>query len=61
MHKYTANFEQFKRLYFAELENNPNSWQHLLLKTKSDCLVLLFFSKDKDHNNAVGLKSLFGK
>lgn len=56
-HKYPANFELFKRLYFAELENNPDSWQHLLLKTKSGCLVLLFSSKDEDHNNAVVLKS----
>lgn len=56
-HKYAANFTQFKRLYFEELENNPDSWQHLLLKVKSDCLILLFSSKDEHYNNAVVLKS----
>uniref|UniRef100_A0A3B0M6A3 Uncharacterized protein n=1 Tax=Arsenophonus endosymbiont of Trialeurodes vaporariorum TaxID=235567 RepID=A0A3B0M6A3_9GAMM len=55
-HKYLASFTQFKRLSFEELENNPDSWQHLLLKVKSDCLILLFSSKDEDHNNAVVLK-----
>lgn len=56
-HEYPAKFAQFKRLYFAELANNSDSWQHLRLKVKSDCLVLLFSSKDENHNNAVVLKS----
>ncbi|MFV9997492.1 MAG: DUF488 domain-containing protein [Arsenophonus endosymbiont of Dermacentor nuttalli] len=29
-YKYPANFAQFKRYYFDELENNPDSWKHLL-------------------------------
>ncbi|CAA2929996.1 hypothetical protein ARSQ2_01109 [Arsenophonus endosymbiont of Bemisia tabaci Q2] len=60
-HKYPENFTQFKRLSFEKLENNPDSWQYLLLKVKSDCLILLFSRKDEDNNNAIVLKSFLKK
>lgn len=47
-HKYPANFELFKRLYFAELENNADSWNIYCLKQNRVVWCFFFPAKMKN-------------
>ncbi len=51
-----AKWEEFRRRYAAELENNSDSWQPLLTEARHGTVTLLYSAHDLEHNNAVALK-----
>jgi uncharacterized protein YeaO (DUF488 family) len=51
-----ARWNEFKRRYFAELDNNPTAWSSLAELARSDDVTLLYSAKDKRHNNAEALR-----
>ncbi|HUA84689.1 MAG TPA: DUF488 family protein [Bryobacteraceae bacterium] len=48
---------EFRRKYFAELEQRPQAWAPILEVAKKGRATLLYSSRDSKHNNAVALKS----
>jgi uncharacterized protein YeaO (DUF488 family) len=51
-----ANWAEFQRRYFAQLEENPMGWQPILKAAREGTVTLVFSAKDAEHNNAVALK-----
>ncbi len=51
-----AKWEEFKRRYFAELDQKPAAWQPLLEAARKGDVVLLYSAHDQEHNNALALK-----
>jgi uncharacterized protein YeaO (DUF488 family) len=51
-----ARWEEFQRLYWAELQNKHKSVKLLRQKSAEGILTLLHAAHDKDHNGAVVLK-----
>lgn len=51
-----ARWEEFRRRYFAQLDEKPDVWQPLLDAARQGDLVLLYAARDEAHNNAVALK-----
>ncbi len=49
-------WEEFKRRYFRELEENEDSWKNLYEKLRDGRITLVYGSKDEEHNNALVLK-----
>ncbi len=49
-----AKWDEFRRRYFAELDDNPQAWQPLVADPGE--VTLLYSSRDRDHNNAVALR-----
>ncbi|ADY50699.1 protein of unknown function DUF488 [Pseudopedobacter saltans DSM 12145] len=60
-HSHPDDFAAFKKSYLKELESNPNL--DFLTKElgKHKRIILLYASKDKEHNNAVVLKEFLEK
>jgi uncharacterized protein YeaO (DUF488 family) len=56
-----AKWEEFKRRYFAELEQNPQAWQPIVQAARRGRVTLLFAAKDLEHNNAVALKAFLDR
>jgi uncharacterized protein YeaO (DUF488 family) len=52
-----ARWEEFCRRYGAELEANSEVWRLLLTMAQKQDITLLFSAHDRDHNNAVALRS----
>ena len=50
---------EFKTRYFAELDNNPQSVEQLLVHVRRDTVTLVYGAKDKEHNDAVALLEYF--
>jgi uncharacterized protein YeaO (DUF488 family) len=46
---------EFRRRYVVELDSHPQSWQPLLAGGDGD-VILLYSSRDREHNNAVALR-----
>ncbi len=51
-----AKWEEFRRRYFAELEDRPETWEQLLRAAQRGRVTLVYSSHDQEHNNAVALK-----
>jgi uncharacterized protein YeaO (DUF488 family) len=51
-----ARWDEFRRRYFAELEENPGSWLPILESAQRGTVTLIYSSHDSEHNNAVALK-----
>ena len=51
-----SKWEEFKRRYFSELEDNPGTWQALLEAGRKGTVTLVFSARDEEHNQAVALK-----
>jgi uncharacterized protein YeaO (DUF488 family) len=49
-------WDEFKSLYFRELDRRPDLVEALMEKSKSGPLTLVFGARDVEHNNAVALK-----
>jgi uncharacterized protein YeaO (DUF488 family) len=49
-------WNEFRRRYFAELEENPEAWQPLLEAAREGTLTLVYSAKNEDQNNAEALK-----
>ena len=56
-----TKWDEFKDLYFRELDNNPKSVSVILEKAKLEPLTLLFGSKEERFNNARALKEYIEK
>jgi len=52
-----AKWDEFRRRYFAQLEENPLGWQPILHAAEEGRVTLLFSAKDPERNNAVALKA----
>lgn len=51
-----AKWNEFRRKYFAELDDYPEAWEPLLKASRKGPVILLYSSHDTEHNNAVALK-----
>jgi uncharacterized protein YeaO (DUF488 family) len=49
-------WEQFLKRYFAELDQQPESWRPLVDAAREGDITLLFSSRETELNNAVALK-----
>jgi uncharacterized protein YeaO (DUF488 family) len=49
-------WDEFRRRYFAELDDHPEVWQPLAEAAATDDITLLYSSRDTEHNNAVALR-----
>jgi uncharacterized protein YeaO (DUF488 family) len=56
-----AKWGTFRRRYFAELRSHPEAWQPILDAARRGTAVLLYSSRDAEHNNAVALKEFLEK
>ena len=52
-----AKWPEFRRRYFAEREKNPQAWKPIVDAACKGDVILLFSSRDTQHNNAVALKA----
>lgn len=52
-----GKWEEFKRLYSAELDSNPKVWKPLLEAASAGTVTLLCSARDREYNNAVVLKA----
>ncbi len=51
-----AKWSEFRRRYFAELDQKPEAWEQLLENAQRGRVALIYSSHDQEHNNAVALK-----
>ncbi len=51
------NWDEFKRRYFLELDQNPDAWKPLLEAARQHNITFLYSSKEENYNNAVALKT----
>ena len=56
-----AKWAEFKRRYFAELNQQPEAWAPLLEVARTKDITLVFSARDIEHNNAVALKAYLEK
>jgi uncharacterized protein YeaO (DUF488 family) len=49
-------WSEFRRRYFAELDERPQSWQRIRETARHGCVTLVYSAHDTEHNNAVALK-----
>jgi uncharacterized protein YeaO (DUF488 family) len=47
---------EFRRRYFAELDERPEAWRPLAEAVAAGKVCLLYSSHDREHNNAVALR-----
>ena len=55
-HKDLTQWETFRHRYEAELDANPAAWQPLLEAAGKRRIVLLYGSRDEEHNHAIVLR-----
>jgi len=55
-HHDSARWNEFKRQYFRELDQNEEGWKPLLTASSGGQVSLVYSSHDLEHNNAVALK-----
>ncbi|WP_448060557.1 DUF488 domain-containing protein [Cellulomonas hominis] len=48
-----AKWAEFRRRYFLELDARPDAWAPLVSPAR---VILLYSSRDREHNNAVALR-----
>jgi uncharacterized protein YeaO (DUF488 family) len=51
-----SRWEEFRRRYAAELDERPSAWAGLADAVAAGDVVLLYSSRDAEHNNAVALR-----
>jgi uncharacterized protein YeaO (DUF488 family) len=51
-----SQWQEFCRLYFAELKKNPDAWAPIAAAETKGTVTLLFGARDTEHNNAVALR-----
>jgi uncharacterized protein YeaO (DUF488 family) len=49
-------WDEFRRRYFAELDQRPDAWRPLADAAATRVITLLYSSRDTVHNNAVALR-----
>src|SRR5579864_3145109 len=55
-HHDPTRWDEFKRRYFRELDENEERWRPLLTSVSKGRVTLVYSSHDREHNNAVALK-----
>jgi uncharacterized protein YeaO (DUF488 family) len=55
-HHDPAKWQEFKRQYFRELDENEKIWRPLFAASRKGRVTLIYSSSDREHNNAVALK-----
>lgn len=56
-HRKPELWEDFCRLYRAELEQRPDAWRPLLEAARKGPVTLVYAARDTERNNAVALRS----
>ncbi len=51
-----ARWDEFRRRYFAELDERPEAWRKLMEKARKGRLTLVYGAREERYNNAVALK-----
>lgn len=51
---------EFKRRYFAELDEKPQAWRPILEAARQATVTLLYAARDAEHNNALALQAYLG-
>jgi uncharacterized protein YeaO (DUF488 family) len=51
-----SKWDEFRRRYFDELDSKPQTWQSILDTARRNNVILLYGSREIQHNNAVALK-----
>jgi len=51
-----AKWEEFRRRYFAELDEHPEGWEEIGNAAKRGEVTLVYSARDTEHNNAAALK-----
>lgn len=54
-HSHPEKWAEFRRRYFKELDENPESWKPLLDEIRQGPVTLVYAARDTTHNNAVAL------
>ena len=49
-------WDEFRRRYFAELDERPQAWESLRDTSATGDVTLLYSARDVEHNNAVALR-----
>ena len=49
-------WDEFRKRYFAELDEHPQAWRPLRDAVAAGDVTLLYSSRDPEHNNAVALR-----
>lgn len=49
-------WQEFCHRYFAELDAHPEVWQSLVDAAAAGDVILLYSSRDREHNNAIALR-----
>jgi uncharacterized protein YeaO (DUF488 family) len=49
-------WREFRRRYFAELDDKQEAWEPILQAARRGGAVLLYSARDAEHNNAVALR-----
>ena len=60
-HHDPGRWDEFRRRYFIELEQNPTAWRPLFEAARHGAITLLYGAKDCEHNNSVDLKEFLDK
>jgi uncharacterized protein YeaO (DUF488 family) len=55
-HGHPGEWGEFCRLYFEELEKNPEAWSPIVVASGKGTVTLIYGARDTDHNNAVALR-----
>jgi uncharacterized protein YeaO (DUF488 family) len=55
-HHDPTRWDEFRRRYFRELDENEERWRPLLTSASKRRVTLVYSSHDREHNNAVALK-----
>ncbi len=55
-HHDPAKWQQFRKRYSRELDENPGPWERLLSRARRGRVTLVYSSHDEEHNNAAALK-----
>jgi uncharacterized protein YeaO (DUF488 family) len=56
-----AKWKEFQRRYFAQLDQQPGTWQPLLEAAQEGDITLFFSARAEEHNNAVALENYLEK
>lgn len=51
-----TQWQEFCKLYFAELNKNPDAWSPIAAAARKGNVTLVYGARDTAHNNAVALR-----
>ena len=60
-HRKRESWDEFRSAYRAELEDHPNTLDHLRKRARKKRVTLLYAARDTERNNAVVLAELLEK